>query len=210
MRGGVAPVLVAAFGNPMAGDDAVGHRVALRIRARPMEGVEVVELATRPMDLVLHLAGRKMLLIVDAVWIAGERPGRIVDMDWFGPERPLLAVEKAGGTHSMSVAHAVALAERLALLPPAVRVLGLTVRRPELGRPLTGVVRRSVRDLAHRIEQRAAGAATGDRPPRPLHAPPCSHVWNDEPPAMWKSRTRKSNCTNQPRSTTPTARKVLS
>ena len=169
MAEGVAPVLVAAFGNPMAGDDAVGHLVALSIRARPLAGVEVVELGTRPVDLVLHLADRKMLLIVDAVWVDGESPGRIVDIDWFGPERPLLAVERPGGTHSMSVAHTVALAEQLALLPRAVRLLGLTVRRPELGRPLSEVVRRSVRDLVHRIEQRADESAR--KLPRTLHAP---------------------------------------
>jgi hydrogenase maturation protease len=151
------PLLVATFGNPLAGDDAVGHMVAERIRARPMEGVEVVELGLRPMGLLDHLQGRSGLYIVDAVRVAGVPPGRVVDMDWFGPERPLLEIEKGmGSTHALSVAHVIALAERLALLPRAVRVLGLTVRRPELGRPATGAVRRNVQALVRRIERRAA------------------------------------------------------
>lgn len=154
------PLLVATFGNPLAGDDAVGHMVAGRIRARPMEGVEVVELGLRPMGLLDHLEGRSGLYIVDAVWVDGMPPGRVVDVDWFGPERPFLRVEKGmGSTHTMSVAHVIALAERLALLPRAVRVLGLTVRWPELGRRPTEVVRRSMQALVDRIERRAGRKA---------------------------------------------------
>ena len=160
----VAPILVATFGNPMAADDALGHLVADRMRARPIAGAEVVELGTRPVSLLHHLDGRTTLYIVDAVWIAGRRPGGLVDIDWFGPDRPLLEVEtRSGSTHTTSVAHAVALAEKLALLPRAVRVLGLTVRWPELGRPPTGAVLERVGDLVRRIEWRA-GLVSAPRP----------------------------------------------
>ncbi len=156
MKGEAAPLLVATFGNALAGDDALGPLVAREILARPLDGVAVVELDIRPVGLLNHLAGRSTLYVVDAVWDEGEAPGRLVDVDWFDPERPLLDVENTGGsTHTLSVAHVIALAEGLRLLPRTVRILGLTARRPEVGRPLTPAVRRGVPELVRRIAWRA-------------------------------------------------------
>ena len=68
---GDCPLLVAAFGNDMAADDAFGPLVAEALRAMAPAGVEVVNLGMRPAALLDHLAGRAALCVVDAARGAG-------------------------------------------------------------------------------------------------------------------------------------------
>jgi hydrogenase maturation protease len=53
------PILVAAYGNTMAADDAFGPLVAEAVRAMQLAGVEVIALGMQPASLLDHLAGRR-------------------------------------------------------------------------------------------------------------------------------------------------------
>ena len=45
------PILVVAYGNDLAADDAFGPLVAEALRAQPIEGVEVINLGMKPAGL---------------------------------------------------------------------------------------------------------------------------------------------------------------
>ena len=65
------PILVAAYGNDLAGDDAFGPLVAEAVRAKVLAGVEVVNLGMKPASLLVHLAGRRAVCVVDAARCEG-------------------------------------------------------------------------------------------------------------------------------------------
>ena len=57
MRATVPPLLVATFGNTMAGDDAFGQLVGDRVSSMELPGVEVANLGAQPYGLVHRLEG---------------------------------------------------------------------------------------------------------------------------------------------------------
>ncbi len=130
-------LLVAACGNLMASDDAFGPMVARELRGWELPGVEVVDLDIRPAALLDYLAGRTGLILVDAVYTPDREPGRVLDMDWFDPEpqgRPELANDDTMSTHGLSLAMQLDMAERLGMLPPFVRLIGVSIdRTPRVG-----------------------------------------------------------------------------
>ncbi|MFI7545188.1 HyaD/HybD family hydrogenase maturation endopeptidase [Actinoplanes sp. NPDC049599] len=75
---GRAPVLVLGVGNELLGDDGVGVVAARRLADPPLPGVEVVDGGTLGLMLMPYLAGRRAVLILDAVSQAGRAPGDLV------------------------------------------------------------------------------------------------------------------------------------
>ncbi|WP_239374025.1 MULTISPECIES: HyaD/HybD family hydrogenase maturation endopeptidase [unclassified Frankia] len=74
----VAPVLVLGIGNELLGDDGVGVVAARRLGAVPVPGVEVLDGGTLGLMLMPYLAGRRAVLILDAVASAQGRPGDVI------------------------------------------------------------------------------------------------------------------------------------
>lgn len=134
MNNSPANLLVAACGNLMASDDAFGPLVAGELRGREVPGVEVVDLDIRPAALLDHLAGRTGLILVDAMFVPDTVPGRVLDMDWFGSAPPELANDDTMSTHGLSIAMQLDMAERLGMLPPFVRLIGVSIDRTPPGR----------------------------------------------------------------------------
>ena len=77
------PILIAAYGNVMAADDAFGPLVAEAVRAKAIEGVEVVNLGMRPAGLLDHLPGHRAVCVVDAARCDGLPPGTLIETDFF-------------------------------------------------------------------------------------------------------------------------------
>lgn len=73
------PELVIGLGNPLMGDDCVGHIVAERLADDPRlpEGVEVLCGGTDLLRCAGQMAGRRRVIVIDALQDGGE-PGEIV------------------------------------------------------------------------------------------------------------------------------------
>jgi len=145
------PVLVAACGNAMAGDDAFGPRVAEALRGSAPPAVQIVDLATKPASLLDYLPGPELLLIVDAAWDANAPVARLVDMDWCDPDRPPLEHDAAISSHGLSLADDLVLADRLGMLPKQVRLIACFIGSAQIGQPMQRAVCRQVPVAAARV-----------------------------------------------------------
>jgi hydrogenase maturation protease len=151
MSASASPLLVATFGNEMAGDDAFGPMVARALRTMALHGVEVVDLGMTPAALLDYLADRTAVCIVDAAIDKRLPPGTLVEADFFGPNRPQLVHERALSSHGLSVAGQLAMASGLGPLPDEVRIVAVTLGSAKLGRPVSKEVVRQVPSAARRI-----------------------------------------------------------
>jgi Ni,Fe-hydrogenase maturation factor len=75
------PILVAAYGNDLAADDAFGPLVAEAVRARSLAGVAVANLGMKPASLLDHLPGRRAVCVVDAARCDGLPAGTLIEAD---------------------------------------------------------------------------------------------------------------------------------
>ena len=137
-------VLVAGVGNRFRGDDAVGPlvagRVAGRVAAAGLPGVRVIELV-EPVDLLHHLAGYGLVVVVDAVR-GGHPPGSIrTDLVVAGP---LPAPGRGGWTHTVGIAEVIELARALDLLPGRLLVVGVEAASFTAGAALSAPVEAAV------------------------------------------------------------------
>jgi len=71
-------ILIAGIGSVLVGDDGIGPYVVRRLEATYAfdEGVEIEDLGTPALDLIDHIAGLDVLIVVDAVE-NGKAPGTI-------------------------------------------------------------------------------------------------------------------------------------
>ncbi len=149
----VQPILVAACGNTLAGDDAFGPLVARALGAQPLGGVAVIDLGMRPAGLLDFLPGRRALILVDAALSAHHAAGELLDLDFFGPDRPELCADRLTSTHAFSLAGQLELAEALGMLPPVVRLVALVAGNTQVG--ATGTIsQETIRDAAAVILRR--------------------------------------------------------
>jgi len=150
---GTLPLLVAAFGSEMAGDDGFGPAVIRALRTMVPRGVELVDLGMQPTSLLDYLADRTALCIVDAVLDDGSPPGTLIETNFFDAGRPRFVHEHSLSSHGLSVADQLALASQLGLLPDEVLVVAVTLGSAQLGGPLGKEVARQVPIAARRILQ---------------------------------------------------------
>ncbi len=147
------PILVAACGNTLAGDDAFGPLVAQELQRRPPAGVDVIDLGMRPAGLIDHLPGRRVVILVDAALWPGHAPGELLDMDFFDPLRPPLCADRITSTHALSLAGQLELAEALGMLPEIVRLVALVAQATHVGSADT-IPPQTIRDAATLVIRR--------------------------------------------------------
>jgi hydrogenase maturation protease len=151
----VQPILVAACGNTLAGDDAFGPLVARELERQSPSGADVIDLGMRPAGLIDHLPGRRAVILVDAALYPGHAAGELLDMDFFDPARPALCADRITSTHALSLAGQLELAEALGMLPRIVRLVALVAQATHVGSADT-IPPRTIRDAAalvlHRIK----------------------------------------------------------
>jgi hydrogenase maturation protease len=140
---------VVGIGQRLAGDDGVGLRVAERVRALDLPGVEVASAASAT-DLIAALEGPERVIVVDAVLGPGE-PGRlhVAAPEDFGAGR-LVAVS----THGLDVPGAVAMARALypETVAPSIRIVGVEIARADrLGEGLSAEVAMAVEGAARAV-----------------------------------------------------------
>lgn len=147
----ITPNLIATCGNPMAGDDAMGSIVAARLKSAACPHIEIIDLSLDPTRLIDHLAGRRMLIIVDAISWPGHAAGELVDVDWHDPHRPAFQSQTVAGTHLLGIADQLVLAEKLNLLPAKVRLVGLNMETHRVGQSLSACVRAGIERVVERV-----------------------------------------------------------
>lgn len=163
MPSSVAPLLVATFGNEMAGDDAFGPLVARALKTMSLDGVEVVDLGMKPAALLDYLTGRTGLCIVDAAIDERSPAGTLIEMDFFDPYRPQLAHDRALSSHGLSMADQLELATGLGMLPARVHLVAMTLGSAELGQPASAAVIDHVPAAADRVSQWITQCQSGAR-----------------------------------------------
>ena len=145
--------LVAGFGSVLLGDDGFGVRV-LDLLSKDLlpRGVELLEVGTGGLNLVLTLMNRfSDLVIVDAVR-QGRAPGTLCT---FHPATAAVAqpAETAVDPHFAEPTRAMGLAAALGVLPARVTVVGCEPGSCELGLELSPAVERAVESAAQAIRE---------------------------------------------------------
>ena len=154
MTGDIPPILVAACGNLMAGDDAFGPLVARRLREIAPDDAEIIDLGMKPTGLLDHLDQRTAAVVVDAA-IADDRfpVGCLVDMDFFSPGRPQLVHDMPLSSHGLSIAHELELARKLQMLPQQVVLVAAAIDDAKMGDKVSPALESLVNSAADRICQ---------------------------------------------------------
>jgi hydrogenase maturation protease len=145
-------VLVAIFGNAMAGDDAIGPLIARRLAELGDSTLQVIDAVSEPLSLLDHLPSTlTTLILVDAVTGPDIRPGQVVDMDWSDEARAKLVTSPMLSSHGLSLPQQMDLAGQLGLLPPRVRLIGIGMEDAVLGESLAPAVAAAVEPAVGRI-----------------------------------------------------------
>jgi hydrogenase maturation protease len=144
--------VIVGVGNDWRGDDAVGLVAARRLRSA-LPDVRVLELDGDPASLLDAWAGAHEAIVIDAVR-SGAPPGTIHRLDV--ASEPLPAGLRAGSTHGLGLAEAVALGRTLDRLPARLELIGIEVGGLDTGTSLTPAVARAVETLCGELRERLA------------------------------------------------------
>ncbi len=159
-------IAVLGLGNPVLTDDAVGLRVADRVRellaADPVPGVEVLESTRGGFDLIDLLGGFDMAVIVDALEAVSPAPGRVHRLDLAA----LAGSARLVSAHEIDLATAFELASRLQVpMPARVEIYGVEGGDMRtLSESLTPPLAACVDPLAREIHALVRGWAAGQGP----------------------------------------------
>lgn len=150
------PILIAACGNQLAGDDGFGPRVAAEVVAYDAPGVEVLNLGMKPAGLVYHLPDREAVIVVDAAAPDCDHPhGVLLEMEFFATGRPPLRHDATVSSHGLSLAHELEMARQLDILPERVHLIATRAVSTQLGAGLSECVQQVVPLAASRAVQLA-------------------------------------------------------
>ena len=162
-----APTVVLGLGNPVLSDDAVGLKVAERLREllaeRPLPGVDVLCSTRGGLELLELLAGYARAVIVDALTLPEPDPGRVHELGLAS----FAGMARLVGSHDISLSQTFRLAEGLSIpMPSEVIIFGVEAAEVhEFSEELTPAVAGVVEPLARQIYGMAAGvqaSAEGD------------------------------------------------
>jgi len=131
----MAAIAVVGLGNPLAGDEGIGGRLAEELERRyDCSGIEVRDLGTSLFSLVHVLENKARAVIVDCA-LMGEKPGTIVKFtrDQARSRKALRHMS----LHEGDVFDIVDLAGREGSGPPEIVFFGIEPERIELGRGLS-------------------------------------------------------------------------
>jgi hydrogenase maturation protease len=140
--------LVVGLGNPWAGDDAAGVRVANALRGRLPEDVALMQHEGEPTPLIDAWAGKRLAIVVDAIDGDGP-PGTIRCFDATTAELPATLAGRS--THSFTVAQAIELARSLDRMPARLILVGIEGTAFEAGAELGQPVAEAIEPAARAV-----------------------------------------------------------
>ena len=151
-------VLVATCGNPMAGDDAFGPLVGARLREMAPLGINVVDLDIKPVALLDHLPGPRVLILVDAARVPDEMGHGLLQWDLRHDPLPQLAHDDALSSHGMGLADQLELARQIGVLPREVHLVAAPIEDVSLGAHQGSRLQEYVRRAADLVVETACQA----------------------------------------------------
>jgi hydrogenase maturation protease len=155
--------LLVGIGSPH-GDDRAGWEVVDRLASRAPEGV-VIRQAQVPMDLLGWLDDFERLVVCDAAHHLGP-PGHTCRWKWPADE---IEATAWSGTHHLSLAATLALADRLGRSPPDVIVWAIAGESGEPGTQLSAEVSLKIPIWARQVARDLA-------PVTPNRTAPCTSI----------------------------------
>ena len=163
-------ILVAGLSGSEAAEAAVVSRILANLQQRTLpDGVELLDLGSRPSALLGRLSSCDALIIVDAAHVSDAPAGLLFDIDWHNPDRPQLVSDAASAadSHGSTLADQIALAESLDYLPDIVRLVAITVGEGPLGSMICPAVERQIPIAAQEVIMRCRKILFGE-PIKPL------------------------------------------
>jgi hydrogenase maturation protease len=145
---GVTDALVIGYGNDLRTDDGAGRWVAAQIEALKLPGVEVRSLSQLTPELSLEVAGREMVVFVDANVDAAEVTVQRVHAEPSGPKTM---------THHGDPATLLALVPTVGALPLRAYVVSIPAANLEMGLELSAVTQAAASQAVGRIVALLAG-----------------------------------------------------
>jgi len=144
------PVAVLGMGNVLLGDDAVGPTVVetLRVWYELPDEVECADIGTPGLDLVPHMAGRRAVILVDAVAAAGP-PGTV--RVWDRERIASAAVTGRLSPHDPGLAETLAALEFSGEAPEVLHVVGIVPAETGTGLGLSPAVREAVPEAVETV-----------------------------------------------------------
>jgi len=140
--------VVIGIGNPERGDDAVGRRVARRLRGKLPVDIAVVEADGEPATLLSFFKDAEAAILVDAC-VSGTPAGTIRRFDASAAKLP--EAKFSVSTHGLGLGEAVELARALGQLPKRTIVFAIEGREFEIGAPLSQDVAAAVEEACARV-----------------------------------------------------------
>jgi hydrogenase maturation protease len=135
------PTLVLGLGNILLRDEGVGVRVVQALEQMPLPpDVEVFDGATAGVDLLDVLAGRRKVVVIDA--IAGDSaPGTVLRLT---PDDLVPRHQQGVSLHDLGLLETLALAKQLDLAPEEVIIIGVKPHNVACGLELSAEIARAV------------------------------------------------------------------
>jgi hydrogenase maturation protease len=140
------PILILGVGNTLLRDEGVGVRVVQTMAQQgSIAGVEFYDGGTAGLDLLDVLAGRRKVIVVDAI-ASGSKPGTVLR---FGPEE--LPVWLGPSQHDLGLLETLAIAKQLGSAPQEVVVFGITPKEVDFGMDLSPEIAKLVPEIIGQI-----------------------------------------------------------
>lgn len=160
-----APALVLGIGNLLLGDEGAGIRVVEELGARyamPPE-VEAIDGGTMGLELLPYLAGRRFLMIVDAVR-TGAPPGTVVRLELAGSSG---FFRERISPHQIGIAEVLSVAALTGDLPGRIVLIGVVPEELATGLALSSEIASKILVMADMVaaELAAAGFPLARRDP---------------------------------------------
>jgi hydrogenase maturation protease len=155
--------IVLGVGNPLIGDDGIGPVVVSRLRnERLPAGVELIDAGTSAFTVFDVVTGGRDVILIDAVQIAGGRPGTVVELD-LTPAAAMRHGAPRFSLHEVDLAGVFALATALSRPVAPVHVIGFHVTAPpEADCRLSPAAAAAVDEIVARVCGRLARLSSGD------------------------------------------------
>jgi hydrogenase maturation protease len=153
---------IVACGRRDSGDDSLGIQVGEMLARRALPQTRLVLTESPGIDLIAEMAGVELFILIDAARATPAHPPgsweRIDYRDFPGS----LPTHPSHSSHGLSIAEALALAEKLGELPPHVVIYAVFGQRFELETEPSPQAVSVLADVAHAIEREvSAWSASG-------------------------------------------------
>lgn len=154
-----APVLVVGVGSDLRRDDAAGRRVAEAIGALELPGVQCLSVHQLAPELAVQIAGRRLVIVVDASVTGHGEPGvRVGGQDPALPSHDAVVVstvvagDAAGAmSHHLDVQGLLGLAGMIASAPQEVRTVAVPAHDLGIGTELSSATAAHVQEAVRRV-----------------------------------------------------------